>query len=149
MRTFNSMKEFKAYADEISKTYKYGFTISEYNEDFSIDVDGHVRLHEQNLTELPIKFNIVTRNFVCHYNQLTSLKGCPKYVGENFCCNNNQLTSLKGCPVHVSYFECSNNQLTSLKGCPKIIRGNWRIEDKYKSYPEYQKYLLVKKIEAL
>jgi len=148
MRIFESMKEFKAYADKIAK--KYNFKISKYNEDFSIDVDGEVVLYNSGLKKLPIKFNIVLGSFNCFGNELKSLEGCPKYVGGNFNCYYNQLTSLEYAPEYVrGWFDCLDNKLISLKGAPEIIRGKWHIEDKYKSFHEYQKYLLVKKIEAL
>ena len=55
--------------------------------------------------------------FDCSYNELTTLKGCPKIVGDFFDCSHNQLTSLKHGPVEVggSYF-AHNNKLTSLDG---------------------------------
>ena len=214
MRTFESMDEFKEYADRMAR--RYVFKITSYNEGYSIDVAGSVDLYNRNLTDgFPIKFNKITGDFLCYYNQLTSLEGCPKYVGchfncscnqyltslegcpeyvggdfkcnhnrlislkgcpeiinGNFYCDNNRLKNLKGSPVYVKEdYVCHNNYLVSLKGCPKyidkgfycqsnsslknlkgapeIIRGEWHINDKFHSYPEYQKYLLVKKIEKL
>ena len=89
-------------------------------------------------------------NFDCHNNQLTSLEGCPKYIRRNFVCYHNELTSLKGCPEIIeNIFNCCWNELTSLQGAPEIIRGEWVVDNEFESSPEYQKYLLVKKIEAL
>jgi len=171
MRTFDSMKEFKAYADKIATKYK--FIISKYNEDYSIDVDCHISFHSmEDLTELPIRFNIVSGDFSCSRSGLTSLEGSPKYVeGSFWChdmlqlkslkgspeyvkvsydCDSNDLTSLEGCPKYVGYnFRCCDNNLQSLKGAPEFIGGEWNIESIFKSFPEYQRYLLVKKIEKL
>ena len=156
MKTFNSFKEFKFCANLFAKEYK--FTISKYNKDFSIDVEGPVDMRYKGLKEIPIQFNIVDGNFVCHYNQLTSLKGCPKYVNGSFDCSYNELTSLKGCPriVNRNLFsfegklQCREyNKFISLEGAPEFIGNEWFIKDQFKSFPEYQRYLLVKKIEAL
>jgi len=169
MKAYKSFEEFKTYADEIAKTYE--FVISSYNEDYSIDIDKYININVRTLTELPIKFNKVTGPFICSNNKLTSLKGCPEYVGEDFWCHGNKLKSLEGCPKYVGgdflcyqnkltslkccpeiingNFYCADNQLTSLKYAPKVIRRDWNIERKFHSYPEYQKYLLVKKIEKL
>jgi len=197
MITYKSFDEFKEHVDNVI-VKMYNFTILKYNEDYSIDVDGDVRLYSQQLTSIPIKFNIVTGDFNCSFNHaMTSLEGCPEYIGGDFICAHNRFISLKGspkfvngncncscnklislegCPKYVGgYFYCysnnSNNKLTtlegspeyvggdfdcssnktlqSLEGAPEIIRGKWNIEKKYHSYPEYQRYLLVKKIEKL
>ena len=92
---------------------KYNITNYTINEDGSIDVDGDVYLWNKGLTELPLTFNKVTGYFDCGSNNLTSLKGCPRWVGGNFYCNRNQLTSLEFSPYYVGgYFNCSSNQLT-------------------------------------
>jgi hypothetical protein len=94
--------------------------------DGSYDVDGNVDLSDQKLKKIPWKFNKVTGDFYCYYNQLTSLEGCPKEVGGGFSCHYNQLTSLEGCPKEVGgHFYCHNNQLTSLEGCPKEVGGHF------------------------
>ena len=79
------------------------------NDDGSIDVDGNVYLSGKGLTELPLKFGKVSRNFYCHNNQLLSLEGSPHEVGGEFNCSNNQLTSLEGAPEKVRRsFYCHN-----------------------------------------
>lgn len=96
------------------------FEIENYtiNDDMSIDVDGDVNLSQQDLTELPLNFNIVSGDFCCSINQLTSLVGCPKEVVGDFQCSYNRLTTLLYCPKEVSgVFDCSNNKLNSLEGC--------------------------------
>jgi hypothetical protein len=114
------------------------------NEDGTYDVEGSVQLSNKNFQKLPLRFNIVTKDFLCDQNQLTSLEGVPKEVGENFWCSENRLTSLEGGPIKVGGYyachtnrlktldgiakeigmglNCSVNDLTSLKGCPKKIR---------------------------
>jgi hypothetical protein len=92
---------------------KYNITNYTVNPDGSIDVNGDVFLWNRELTELPLVFNKVTGNFDCDYNNLTSLKGCPRWVGGCFSCNKNQLTSLEFSPDYVGgSFDCYTNQLT-------------------------------------
>ena len=92
---------------------KYNITNYTVNPDGSIDVNGDVFLWNRELTELPLVFNKVTGNFDCDYNNLTSLKGCPRWVGGCFSCNINQLTSLEFSPDYVGgSFDCYTNQLT-------------------------------------
>jgi hypothetical protein len=90
------------------------------NKDFTINVNGDVRLHAKlgEETQLPkyIKFNIIYGKFLIYRNKLTTLKGCPvKVVGSNdtwgsFRCYNNNLTSLKYAPKYVEGdFDCRNN----------------------------------------
>ena len=85
-------------------------------------INGNVDLRNLHLTKLPdfIKDTIVSGNFYCSYNQLTSLQGAPQSVGGSFYCSYNQLTSLQGSPKSVGgSFFCNNNQLTSFQGFPK------------------------------
>ena len=95
------------------------------NDDGSIDVNGDVNLTYKGLTELPLSFNIVTGCFHCGVNNLTSLKGSPRWVGDYFSCYNNYLTSLEFSPDYVGgYFSCYNNYLTSLEFSPDYV-GGW------------------------
>ena len=101
---------------------KYGIKNYTIMDDGSIDVDGSVDLTSYELTELPLKFGVVTWNFFCSQNNLTTLKGCPREVGGRFTCNHNNLTTLSGSPESVGgHFNCSNNKLTTLEGSPKSI----------------------------
>lgn len=88
-------------------------------------VPGNIDLNMQGLTELPDLTNVIVKgNFECICNNLTSLKGAPKYVGGDFLCIGNELTSLKYAPRYVGgNFECYSNELTSLKGGPRIVGG--------------------------
>jgi hypothetical protein len=92
---------------------KYNIINYTINDDGSINVNGDVWLYDKELTELPLTFNKVTGYFTCSCNQLTSLKGSPRWVGGNFYCNGNQLTSLEFSPDYVGgFFNCRWNRLT-------------------------------------
>jgi hypothetical protein len=116
------------------------------NGDGTIDYNGDVDISGLKLDSLPIKFNRVYGSFDCSDNELTSLKGCPRFVdGDFYCylnnlstldygpkevcgnyiCSGNVLQSLRGSPKEIhGDFVCSNNLLKSLKYCPEIIRGS-------------------------
>ena len=93
---------------------KYGIENYTINPDGSIDVNGDVNLWNRGLTELPLTFNKVTGYFNCIYNDLTSLKGSPRWIGGNFSCSRNELTSLEFSPDYVGDdFYCEGNYLTN------------------------------------
>ena len=84
--------------------------------DGTVDVDGDANLFKMNLTKIPVKFGVVTRDFLCDHNQLTSLEGSPVEVGGFFACAHNQLTSLIGCPEEVRVgFYCNHNPINFTK----------------------------------
>jgi len=108
--------------------FKYNINNYTINDDGSIDVDDHVFLDNKKnpdaspITELPLRFNKVTKNFYCQENALTDLKGCPKEVGGSFYCDDNSLTTLKGGPEKVGkHFSIKHNLLTSLEFAPKSV----------------------------
>jgi hypothetical protein len=104
---------------------EYGIENYTINPDGSIDVYGDVHLSFYNLTELPLVFNKVNGFFDCDYNQLTTLKGCPRWIGDSFYCSHNQLTSLEFSPDYVGgSFDCSGNKLTN-NYCDTEIGGNF------------------------
>ena len=106
--------------DEICR--KYDITNYTINPDGSIDVNGDVHINFD-ITEFPLRFNKVYGNFDCGYNNLTTLKGCPKWVGGYFSCTYNKLRDLEYSPDYVGgYFNCSKNELTSLNGSTKKIK---------------------------
>ncbi|WP_029596553.1 hypothetical protein [Flavobacterium sp. ACAM 123] len=108
---------------------QYDITNYSINQDGSIDVDGDVILSKMNIIMIPLNFNRVSGNFICSYNQLTSLKNAPRIVGESFGCRINLLTSLEHCPKIIGgSFNCGKNRLTSLKHCPSEIHGDYNIE---------------------
>ncbi len=96
-----------------------------------IEVFGDFNCSGQNLENfMGIVFEGVSGRFNCINNQLTSLKGAPRFVDTDFFCSGNQLTSLKGAPKSVGRnFSCSNNQLISLEGAPEKIGGSLRCSD--------------------
>jgi hypothetical protein len=118
------IKESKTDIDLICQEYYIkNYTI---NSDGSVDVNYNVRLNECQLTEMPLKFGIVTGDFYCVNNQLTSLEGTPREVSGDFSCSDNLLTSLEGGPNKVGgYFNCFNNYLTSLHGSPISLGGHF------------------------
>ena len=66
--------------------------------DGSVSVYQNVLLANRQLERLPFSFGVVTGDFYCFGNQLTSLEGAPKKVAGYFSCPNNKLTSLEGAP---------------------------------------------------
>ena len=84
---------------------------------------GNVNLRDRGLTELPIKFGVVTGYFDCGGNKLNSLEGCPLRVGGSFYCDSNNLTSLEFCPKYVGGdFYCGGNNIREFTGI-KYIEG--------------------------
>ena len=114
--------------DSICK--EFGIKNYTINSDGSIDVDGDVRLENEGLTKLPLKFGEVTGDFSCHGNKLITLEGAPQSLVRSFYCHSNQLTSLEGGPREVgAYFDCGDNQLTSLEGAPLSVGGYFYCRD--------------------
>ena len=108
--------------------FRYNIDNYTINDDGSIDVNDHVFLDNKKnpdaspITELPLRFNKVTKNFYCQENALTDLKGCPIEVGGSFYCDDNSLTTLKGGPEKVGkHFSSKHNLLTSLEFAPKEV----------------------------
>jgi hypothetical protein len=130
---------------------KYNIENYTINDDGTIDVDGDVNFHHNELTELPIRFNKVTGYFDCGYNRLTTLKGSPKWVGGDFDCYNNQLTSLEFSPEYVGGdFYCAVNKLTD-NLCETEIIGEFYTSLRqygltYGNYNEWRKLYKRKKI---
>ena len=100
---------------EIIKLCKeYNITKYTINDDYSIDVDGHVDLANKNLTKIPIRFNKVTGYFSCVGNQLVDLENAPRRVERNFMCQHQyqgSFISLKGAPDYVGFrFDFNDNE---------------------------------------
>lgn len=93
--------------------------------DGTIVVPGILNLTREHLTTLPDLSRVVVEgDFVCSYNQLTSLKGAPAVVTGSFRCDHNLLTSLEGAPASVGGdFYTPWNELVTLKGAPREMRG--------------------------
>jgi hypothetical protein len=101
-------------------------------------------------TILPCRFKLVTGDFLCSKNNLTSLlgspfevmgdfdareneletlEGFPKTVGGVTWVNHNKLNSLKGVPnISPGSFFCYKNQLSSLEGGPDSVNGDFRCD---------------------
>ena len=84
-----------------SKCKRYDIKNYTVNDDGTIDVAEDIYISYKGLTELPLRFNKVSGNFDCSNNQLTSLKGNPRWIGGYFNCTNNRLTSLEFSPEFV------------------------------------------------
>jgi hypothetical protein len=96
------------------------------NDDLSIDVNDDIRLSNEHLEYLPLKFNYVSGNFKCYFNELITLEGCPQKVGGDFNCHDNELKTLEGCPQSVGGdFNCHDNELKTLEGCPQSVGGDF------------------------
>jgi hypothetical protein len=105
------------------------FKIKNYtiNQDGSIDVDGRVNIPQRGLRSIPLKFNKVSGDFICSYNSLTSLSGCPNIVGGSFYCQGNELKSLEFSPTKIGgNFNCYENKLSSLEFSPTEVNGDIR-----------------------
>ncbi len=84
-------------------------------------VDGNFTIKSNKLQELDNMPVSVGKEFDCSYNQLMTLKGCPKEVGD-MDCSTNKLVSLEGLPKIKEDLYCNDNKLISLKGAPKELR---------------------------
>ena len=96
-----------------------------------VDIEGNFYCDNKKLKDFKgVKFGVVTGNFGCHNNSLTSLEGAPQEVGGCFYCYDNSLTSLEGAPKEVKgYFYCSHNKLTSLEGAPQEVGVGFNCSD--------------------
>ena len=112
--------------EEVAKICKrYGIENWSINKDGLVDVAGHVNLSYKGLTKSPLKFGIISGEFDCSNNYLTTLEGAPQSVG-NFSCFSNYLTTLEGAPQSVGEsFYCHSNNLTTLKGAPESVVGDF------------------------
>ena len=117
---------------------QYNITNYVINSDLSIDVDGDVVISNMFLTKIPIRFNRVNGDFNCSYNNLTDLKGFPRYIGGDIFLYDNKLTSLDGITDRIEKkLDIGKNSLTSLKGCPKWIGGHFICNDNLLSSLEF------------
>ncbi len=93
---------------------KYNIKNYIINPDGSIDVEGDVVILIF-INELPIKFNKVSGNFYCSYNNLSTLKNFPNEVcGETFLYGN-PLKSLDGYNGDYDKLYCDNKDYLILK----------------------------------
>jgi hypothetical protein len=70
-----------------------------------VDIEGDFscyHVYGEGLTDFKgVNFGVVTGDFDCRHNMITSLEGAPQEVGGNFGCRDNKLTSLEGAPQKV------------------------------------------------
>jgi hypothetical protein len=95
----------------INSRHNVEFKDYKINQNYTIDAKS-VSLEHCGLIELPeyIQFNRINHSFFIGYNNLISLRGCPKYVGGTFGCSGNKLVSLKYAPKKVkAHFFCRDN----------------------------------------
>jgi hypothetical protein len=92
-----------------------------------VDIEGNFDCAKKKLKDFKgVRFGVVTGDFNCDDNKLTSLEGAPKKVDGGFNCSDNNLTSLKGAPQEVGRdFHCHSNNLTSLVGAPQVVKGDF------------------------
>lgn len=96
------------------------------SEDLEITVQGNVNLHERlNGKKLPVKFKMVDGYFDISNNNLATLEGCPKIVTKDFNCSKNKLSSLFDGPTEAGEFDCSHNTLKNLSYAPKEVKGSF------------------------
>jgi hypothetical protein len=97
------LKLFESYSESDIDSICKKLDIRNYtvNGDGTVDVHNNVNIRNRNLWKIPLKFRKVDGDFICYYNQLTSLEGAPTEVGGSFYCTNNQLTNLEGAPSEV------------------------------------------------
>ena len=125
------------------------------NNDGSISVDGDVDLYSMELTELPLKFNIVVGNFNCSFNHLTTLNGSPNVIIGDFNFSRNEINSLKYSPNHVTgdYYTMMN-KFNQIDYYPDKIVGDIYFDEhvvipygmghSVVPYGDYDNYILVK-----
>ena len=91
------------------------------NPDGSINVDGDVVILIY-INELPIKFNKVSGNFYCSYNNLSTLKNFPNEVGGETFLYGNPLKSLDGYNGDYDKLYCDNKEklIRKLKRSKKL-----------------------------
>jgi len=99
------------------KPEDFGITNYKFRPDGTLDVFEDVNLLGMLLDKLPFNFGKIEGDFLCSYNNLTSLKGAPNEIYGGFDCGNNNLKDLKYSPkIITSYFCCWYNKLESLNG---------------------------------
>ena len=87
------------------------------NPDGSIDVEGDVVILIF-INEIPLRFNMVSGNFYCSYNNLSDLKNFPNEVGGETFLYGNPLKSLDGYNGGYDKLSCDNKE--------KLIRKHKR-----------------------
>ncbi len=94
----------------------YGISGYTINPDGSIDVNGDVKLTDEGLGRIPIKFNKVDGYFECSYNKLTDLENFPNEISGSVYLTGNNLKNLKGFGKVGGLIYLNGNPLESLEG---------------------------------
>ena len=119
------------------------YSIENYiiNDDLSIDINGGVDLHDKKIENFPnyIQFNKIKGICNFKHNNLTSLRGSPKYVKGDFYCNENNLKSLEFAPKIVKGdFVCwtwlNKAKKFRYKNILKVCKVGGEIYDDYGRY---------------
>lgn len=123
------------------KCHKYNIHSYTMNDDGSIDVGytgaySHVDFSKLKLDKIPLRFNSVCGSFNCSENDLTTLKGSPKYVRGGFDCSKNKmLKSLDGGPRSVhGVYNFSDTGVLSFNG----VRNHNNINFNFTNTPIYE-----------
>ena len=112
--------------DLVATLTQLGINSYKIQKDGSVDVDGDVNLKKKGLSEIPVKFGIVTGDFDISRYKLTSLKNSPEIVKSSFNCMHNELESLEHSPAYIGNdFACSRNNLKDLSKGPLLVRGDY------------------------
>lgn len=121
---FNAAARSTAEAEDFLTCHNYSFR---RQPDGRLLVQGNIDIANRQLAALPdLSCVIVTGNFYCQDNELTSLKGAPSEVRGGFWCNNNQLESLEYSPKGITgQYICHNNRLKTLAPAPQAITGDF------------------------
>jgi len=98
------------------------------NSDGKVDVNSNVIMSSGEFTEIPFKFGRVEENFICSFNNLTTLKNSPDYVGGVFSCRSNNLTNLDYLPKHIEeeLYISSNNLYNFFKNIKEEDFPYWK-----------------------
>ena len=97
-------------------------------------VSGTKRKVIKFFNHIPVKFIIVSGDFICSHVGLMNLENSPRKILGNFNISFNNLSSLVGGPDEVyNEYRCSNNQLSNLVGCSKIVKELYMYNNPIKS----------------
>jgi len=92
--------------------------------DLSVDIAGSLLIFKSHgLTELPVKFNMVSKNFSLESGNIRTMKNFPKYVGGSLDIGGNPISSFEHAPSHIAediFMEETN--ITSFHNIHKHIK---------------------------
>jgi hypothetical protein len=96
-----------------------------------VDVNGSFDCSNQGLSDFKgIEFGVVSDQFRCNNNKLTTLEGSPEKV-RDFTCIGNLLKNLVGGPVEVQSYQAAMNELESMEGSPVKVRGPMSVRNNF------------------